>query len=642
MGEGLLFDTLIYLAAAVIVVPIAKRVGLGSVLGYLLAGVLIGPFVLGFMGGGEDGEGLMHFAEFGVVMMLFLVGLELQPSLLWRLRTSILGLGGLQVLATALLAGAIAIGFGFTWQQGLAIGMTFAVSSTAIVLQTLGEKGLLGTAGGQGAFSILLFQDIAVIPMLAILPLLATGAGHGAGGHGAIGHGGEGHDAAEHGATLLAGLPGWAQALGTLGAVAFVIVAGLYLVPPALRFVARSRQRELLTGVALLLVVAVAVLMNAVGLSPALGTFLGGVVLANSYYRHELESDLEPFKGLLLGLFFMAVGASIDFELVIGQPLLILGLLALLLVVKWAVLFALAKGFRLGLDQGFLLAFSLAQTGEFAFVLLSLIDAQGILPDEVIGVMLVVVALSMAVTPLLMLFNERVLQPRLGTLERDASAKPPDAVEEKRRIIVAGFGTFGAIVSRFLSANGVRATILDSDSDRVELLRKMGFEVYYGDATRFDLLETAGASEAEMIIIGLPNPASNLELVETVKKHFPNLHIIARAFDYADTYELMDAGVLHIHRDVIQNGVAAATSALEIMGFRRYALHRAARRFLDYDVQALKSLAANRHDEEAYVAAVRTAVSSAEAQLAAELRGGIGRRDSGWDSRSLVEEFGDG
>ena len=637
MGEGLLFDTLIYLGAAVIVVPIAKRVGLGSVLGYLLAGVLIGPFVLGFMGGGEDGEGLMHFAEFGVVMMLFLVGLELQPSLLWRLRTSILGLGGLQVLATAALAAGIAMGFGFTWQQGLAIGMTFAVSSTAIVLQTLGEKGLLGTAGGQGAFSILLFQDIAVIPMLAILPLLATGGGHGGGGHG-----GGGHDAAEHGATLLAGLPGWAQALGTLGAVAFVIVAGLYLVPPTLRFVASSRQRELLTGVALLLVVAVAVLMNAVGLSPALGTFLGGVVLANSYYRHELESDLEPFKGLLLGLFFMAVGASIDFELVVAQPLLIAGLLALLLVVKWAVLFALAKGFRLGLDQGFLLAFSLAQTGEFAFVLLSLIDRQGILPEEVIGVMLVVVALSMAVTPLLMLFNERVLQPRLGTLRSDASAKPMDAIEEKRRIIVAGFGTFGAVVSRFLSANGVRATILDSDSDRVELLRKMGFEVYYGDATRFDLLETAGASEAEMIIIGLPNPEANLELVGTVKKHFPNLHIIARAFDYADTYELMDAGVLHIHRDVIQNGVAAATSALEIMGFRRYALHRAARRFLDYDVQALKTLAASRHDEDAYAEAVRTAVSSAEAQLAAELRGGIGRRDAGWDSRSLVEEFGEG
>ena len=630
MGEGLLFDTLVYLGAAVVVVPIAKRVGLGSVLGYLLAGVLIGPFVLGFMGEeGEGSEGLMHFAEFGVVMMLFLVGLELKPSLLWRLRGSILGLGGLQVLATAALAGGIAMGFGFTWQQGLAIGMTFAVSSTAIVLQTLGEKGLLGTAGGQGAFSILLFQDIAVIPMLAVLPLLATGHAPGE------------HEGAEHGASLLAGLPGWAQALGTLGAVGLVVVAGRYLVPPALRFVAGSRQRELLTGVALLLVVATAVLMNAVGLSPALGTFLGGVVLANSYYRHELESDLEPFKGLLLGLFFMAVGASIDFELVVAQPLLIAGLLALLLLVKWVVLFALGKGFKLGLDQGFLLAFSLAQTGEFAFVLLSLIDAQGILPDEVIGVMLVVVALSMAVTPLLMLFNERVLQPRLGTLQEDASAKPPDAIEEKRKVIVAGFGTFGAVVSRFLSANGVRATILDSDSDRVELLRKMGFEVYYGDATRFDLLETAGAAEAEMIVIGLPNPEANLQLVHTVKKHFPDLHIIARAFDYADTYELMDAGVLHIHRDVIQNGVAAASAALEIMGFRRYALHRAARRFLDYDVQALKTLAASRHDEDAYAEAVRTEVRSAEAQLVAELKGGMGRRDLGWDSRGLVEEFGE-
>ncbi len=642
MGEGLLFDTLIYLAAAVLVVPLAKRLGLGSVLGYLIAGILIGPFVLGFLG--EEGEGLMHFAEFGVVMMLFLVGLELEPHVLWRLRTPILGMGGGQVLATAGLIGGIAFAFGFTWQQSLAIGMTFSVSSTAIVLQTLAEKGLLGTAGGRSSFAVLLFQDIAVIPMLAILPLLGASAkttDGSTGDHGPLSD----HNPADAGhevaATLLDGLPGWAQALGTLAAVALVILAGRFLVPRLLQFVARARQRELLTGVALLLVVATAVLMTAVGLSPALGSFLGGVVLANSYYRHELESDLEPFKGLLLGLFFMAVGASIDFQLIAAQPLLIAGLVLLLLLVKWGVLFGLGKGFKLGADQNMLFAFALAQTGEFAFVLLSLIDQRGVLPEDVVGVMLVVVAISMAVTPLLMMFNERVLQPRLGTSEVDpASAKPMDAIEQKRRIIVAGFGTFGAVVSRFLGANGIRATILDSDSDRVELLRKMGFEVYYGDATRFDLLETAGASEAEMIIIGLPEPELNLQLVETVKKHFPNLHIIVRAFDYEDTYELMDAGVLHIHRETIRTGVAAAQDALRILGFRSYQLTRHAKRFLDYDEKALKALAAVRNDPDRYAAAVKSAVADAELLLSADLDPTRVARDMGWDSASLVAEYG--
>ena len=630
---GLLLDTMIYLAAAVLVVPLAKRVGLGSVLGYLIAGVLIGPFVFGYLA--EGSEGLMHFAEFGVVMMLFLVGLELEPRTLWRLRTPILGVGGLQVLATAALCTGLAMAFGLGWRGAIAVGMTFSLSSTAIVLQSLGEKGLLGTAGGRTSFAVLLFQDIAVIPMLAALPLLV--------GDVAAGGGDVTHDAGDvaHATTLLAGQPGWVQTLGTLAAVGLVVGAGRYLVPPLLRYVARTRQRELLTGVALLLVVTTAVLMTAVGLSPALGAFLGGVVLANSYYRHELESDLEPFKGLLLGLFFMTVGASIDFALVAARPGLIAGLVALLIVAKWVVLFGLGRGFRLGADQTMLFAFGLAQTGEFAFVLLSLIDQRGILDGATVGTLLVVVAISMALTPLLMLFNERVLQPRLGTREGvSASAKPMDDIAERRRIIVAGFGTFGAAVSRFLGANGVRATILDSDSDRVELLRRMGFEVYYGDATRFDLLATAGAAEAEAIIIGLPEPELNLQLVETVKKHFPGLHIIARAFDYADTYDLMDAGVLHIHREKIRTGVAAATDALRLLGFRNYQLHRHARRFLEYDARALKSLAAVRNDPERYAAAVRTAVADAELLLSADLDPTRVARDLGWDSASLVAEYG--
>ncbi|MEO0733080.1 MAG: monovalent cation:proton antiporter-2 (CPA2) family protein, partial [Bacteroidota bacterium] len=524
MTDSLLFEAMVYLSAAVLIVPLAQRLGLGSVLGYLIAGVLIGPYLLDFIG--ERGEDLLHFAEFGVVMMLFLIGLELQPRLLWRLRTPILGMGGSQVVVSTLVIGGIALAFGLQWNQALAVGMTFALSSTAIVLSTLEEKGLMDSAGGRGSFAILLFQDIAVIPMLAILPLLVF---HGAE-EVATGHG-EDHGGGHGGGSLLDGLPASLQTIITLGSVALVVVVGRYVMPLLMRAGARSRQRELLTGAALLLVVAVAVLMTAVGLSPALGAFVGGVVLATSPYRHELESDLMPFKGLLLGLFFMAVGASIDFGLILQNPLTVIGLVALLLLVKGGILFGIGRAFRLSLDQNFLLSFGLAQTGEFAFVLLAFIQGAGILPQEMVALLLAVVAVSMALTPLLMLFNERVLQPRLGTLAQTES-RLPDVVEEKRRVIVAGFGRFGAVAGRFLGANGVRATILDNDSDRVDLLRRMGFEVYYGDATRTDLLETAGAAEAEAIIVGLPTSEQNLRMVEAVQKHFPHLQIIARSFDY--------------------------------------------------------------------------------------------------------------
>jgi CPA2 family monovalent cation:H+ antiporter-2/glutathione-regulated potassium-efflux system protein KefB len=629
MGEGLLFQMMIYLAAAVLVVPLAKRIGMGSVLGYLVAGILIGPYLLGFIG--EEGEELMHFAEFGVVVMLFLVGLELEPALLWRLRTPILGMGGLQVGVTALAISGLAYAFGLAWQGSVAVGLTFALSSTAIVLQTLAEKGQLNSRGGRSSFAVLLFQDIAVIPMLAVLPLLAVGGD--AGGEQI----GGGHEA---GHTLLEGLPAGWRAGATLLAVAAVVLGGRYLVPPVLRIVARARQRELLTGVALLLIVAVAVLMTAVGLSPALGSFLGGVVLANSYYKHELESDLEPFKGLLLGLFFMAVGASIDFALIATQPGLVAGLVVLLVALKAGILFGIGRAFGLGLDQNFLFAFGLAQTGEFAFVLLSLIQQEGILPRETVALLLVVVAVSMALTPLIMLINERVLQPRFGTRER-VDDRPADAIEEFRRIIIAGFGGFGAVVGRFLGANGVRATILDNDSDRVDLLRRMGFEVYYGDATRFDLLETAGAATAEAIVIGLPSPEQNLAIVQTVKKHFPDLHQIVRAFDYEDTYRLLDEGVLHIFRDSLYSGVAAGTQTLKLLGQRAYRLDRHAKQFLRHDLQTVHTLAALRFDEDRYVDAVRGSVEDMETQLRSDLAPDSYVRDSGWDSESLRAEYGE-
>ncbi|MBB4077521.1 CPA2 family monovalent cation:H+ antiporter-2/glutathione-regulated potassium-efflux system protein KefB [Lewinella aquimaris] len=623
MTPDFLFQAMIYLAAAVIVVPLAKRLGLGSVLGYLLAGILIGPYLLGFIG--EEGEELMHFAEFGVVMMLFLVGLELEPALLWRMRIPILGMGGMQVALSAVVLGGLAYLMGLSWQESTAVGLTFALSSTAIVLQTLGERGQLNSSGGRSSFAVLLFQDIAVIPILAVMPLLALGE---------IGADGEGHGGASG---LLEGLPAGLRAGATLLAIAILVVAGRYLVPPLLRVVARARQRELLTGVALLLIVAVAVLMSAVGLSPALGSFLGGVVLANSYYKHELESDLEPFKGLLLGLFFMAVGASIDFGLIAARPGTVIGLVLLLVVVKALVLFVTGRVFGLAQDQNALFSFGLAQTGEFAFVLLSLIQQEGILPQSVVALLLVVVAVSMALTPLIMLVNARYIQPRFGVKESVDDAPPPE-IEEPRRIIVAGFGGFGAVVGRFLGANGVRATILDNDSDRVDLLRRMGFEVYYGDATRFDLLETAGAAGAEAIVIGLPSPEQNLRLVETVKKHFPHLHQIVRAFDYPDTYDLMDAGVLHIFRDTLYSGVAAGKQTLKLLGVHAYRLERNGHRFFRHDLAALQTLAGMRFDEDLYVDAVRGSVADLEAQLRSDYDQGAYGEYGGWDIDGMAEE----
>ena len=393
------FQALVFLAAAVVFVPLAKRVGLGSVLGYLIAGVMIGPSVLGFVG--SEGQDVMHFAEFGVVMMLFLIGLELEPKLLWRLRKSILGLGGLQVAISSAVLAALSLLFGLPWTAALAIGLTLSLSSTAIVLQTMNEKGLMKTAAGQSSFSVLLFQDIAVIPMLALLPLLAVfPKEHGAGGH-----------ASE---LWIDRLPQWLHALVVLSSVAAIIVAGRYLIQPLLRLVASIRMREIFTATALLLVVGITVLMTQVGLSPALGTFLAGVVLASSEYRHELESDIEPFKGLLLGLFFMAVGATVNFSLLLDSPLLILGLVVGIMGVKTLVLFLLGRFFRLGTDQNLTFSFALCQVGEFAFVLLSFSVQEGVLPRELTDVLVAVVALTMAATPLAMLATERILLPRVG------------------------------------------------------------------------------------------------------------------------------------------------------------------------------------------------------------------------------------
>ncbi len=620
-GEGFFYQAFVYLTAAVLAVPLAKRLGLGSVLGYLIAGVLIGPFALGLVG--AEGEDVMHFAEFGVVMMLFLVGLELEPSLLWRMRVSVLGMGGLQVLMTAVAVGAVGLLLGLDWTEALAIGMVLALSSTAIVLQTLQEKGLMRSAGGQSAFSVLLFQDIAVIPMLALFPLLATHAVH------ADDHG-------HHAATLTAGLPAWAQTIVVLGAVAGIVVGGHYIIRPAFRFIARTRLREMFVAAALLLVIGIALLMTQVGLSPALGTFLAGVVLSSSEYRHELESDIDPFKGLLLGLFFIAVGASIDFRVVAADPARIFGLVVALMVLKAVILIALGRGFKLSVDQALFFGLALSQAGEFAFVLFSFAQQTGVLLPETTAPLIVVVAISMALTPLALLLYEQVLQPRIGTKESEGEY---DAMEGEAPVIVAGFGRFGQIASRLLTAEGIPTTVLEYDSDQVDLLRRFGRKVYYGDASRYDLLKSAGAADARLLILALDRPDKTIELVHTARKHFPQLEIIARARGRIEAYELIDAGVDNVFRETFDSALAAGVRSLELLGYRRYRVHRAAQRFRRRDEELMRRIA-GQHKEDDFIDRVRAANTEAEAILKQDLQRERGAVDHGWDTESLRSDFG--
>ncbi|SFN73441.1 Kef-type potassium/proton antiporter, CPA2 family [Chitinophaga sp. YR627] len=620
MEHSYFFIAMIYLAAAVVFIPIARKLGLGSVLGYLLAGIVIGPSLLGFIG--HEGQDIMHFAEFGVVMMLFLIGIELEPALLWNMRAPILGLGGLQVLITTAIVTGLALLLGQPLNASLALGMTLSLSSTAIVLQSLKEKGQLSSAAGQSAFSVLLFQDIAVIPMLAIFPLLA---------------GADTGNTAAHEQTFRDNLPAWAQTLMVLGAVTVIVVAGRYLVRPLLRVVARARVRELFTAFALLLVVSISVLMSLVGLSPALGAFLGGIVLANSEYRHELESDIEPFKGLLLGLFFMAVGASIDFRLVLSMPWVILGLVAALMLVKALTLFILGKTFRISIEQNLLFAMALSQVGEFAFVLLSFTQQNNILSPQTVSIMTAVVALSMALTPLLLLLHERIILPRFNKTTTD-DTREADEIQEKHPVIIAGFGRFGNIVGRFLRVNGIQATILDLDSDRVDALHNLGIKVYYGDASRHDLLASAGAADAKVIIIAMDTVEQTLEVVKVVRKHFPHLQMLVKAENIPDTYELMDLGVLHIYRETLDTSLRMGADALQLLGVRAYQAQRNVNTFRKQDEKALKGLSAIRNDKKLYINTVKERIEELEKLMSNDRVTRWNPATQGWDEQSLIDE----
>jgi CPA2 family monovalent cation:H+ antiporter-2/glutathione-regulated potassium-efflux system ancillary protein KefC len=617
---ALLGEAFVYLCAAVIAVPIANRLGLGSVLGYLIAGVMIGP-VIGIVG--AEAVEVQHFAEFGVVMMLFLVGLELQPAMLWKMRQQLIGLGGLQVAGTALAFCGIGLLFDLGWQSALALGMILSLSSTAIVLQTLNEKGWLRTQGGQSSFSVLLTQDIAVIPMLALLPLLAVGGDHG----GAVGHG----ENAGHGGEALAALPGWAQALIILAVIAAIVVAGRYLMRPVFRFIAEARLREIFTATALLLVIGIALVMDFVGLSPALGTFLAGVVLSDSDYRHELESDIEPFKGLLLGLFFLTVGAGIDFDLLFGAPVTIVGLALGLMAVKFIVLFLLGSLFRLKGPDRWLFALGLAQAGEFAFVLFGFAGGAGVLEPSLIKTMTLVVAISMLLTPAFFIFHEKVVAPRaLAKADR-----APDVIDRRGRVVLAGMGRFGQIVSRLLLTSGYEVIILDHDPQTIENLRKIGIRTFYGDATRPDLLHGAGLEEADLFIAALDDREKQTELVEHVARTYPKVRILARARDRHHVYELENAGAHCAEREVFEGALALGRQALTELGFHPFRARTRAREFRHHDIAMLDNLRENFNDggaDASYIDAMR-AQSETLFEIMSVDRGGERheRTERGWN-----------
>jgi glutathione-regulated potassium-efflux system protein KefB len=559
----------IYLCAAVIAVPLAKRFGLGSVLGYLVAGVVIGP-VTGLVGG--ETATIQHFAEFGVVMMLFLVGLELDPKSLWQMRGRLLGLGGLQLgLTTAAFTGA-AILLGLGWTVALAVGLILSLSSTAIVLQTLNEKGLTKTEGGQGAFSVLLFQDIAVIPILALIPLLALPE--------LVEQSQALVATADHHPqmSLVAGLPPWAQATIVIASVAILIVGGHYVSRPMFRYVAESGLREVFTAAALMLVIGIAALMSLVGLSPALGTFLAGVVLANSEFRHELEADIEPFKGLLLGLFFITVGAGINFDVLADNLGIVLAVTLGLMLVKALVLLVIAVLFKLRGTDRWLFTLGLAQAGEFGFVLLSYTAQHSVLPPDLSQLLALVVALSMFLTPALFILLDKVIVPKYASAE---PAGPYDEITARGPVIVAGIGRFGQIINRLLVANGIKTVVLDSQSGQVETMRKLNVKSYFGDATRPDLLHTAGIAEASLLVVAIDDRSRAAEVVEHARSHYPNLPIMARAFDRGHGYELRHAGANVIVSETYHSALYMAGEALKSLGVHPFKAQQIKHAFLE-------------------------------------------------------------
>ncbi len=581
--ESLLLQASIYLGAAVLVVPLSVRLGLGSVLGYLAAGILVGP-VLGIVG--AETADLQHFAEFGVVLMLFLIGLDLEPRALWDMRHRLIGLGGAQIVLTTGALAAALMGMGLVWQTALTLGLLMSLSSTAIVLQMLTEKSLIRTGGGRSAFSVLLTQDIAIVPMLALIPLLAlpTASLTDTGDHG---ESNPSNGAAEPLLSLVQSLPGWAATLLTLAIVASIILVGHFLTRPVFRFVHASRLPEMSTFISLLTVLGIAFLMMLVGLSPALGTFLAGVVLANSEFRHQLEADIKPLKGLLLGLFFMTVGVGIDTAMLRDQPLTVLGLTLGLIGIKALILLALTVPFRLHGRDRLLFSLGLAQAGEFGFVLVSFARGQGIVDAPMGQMTLLVISLSMLLTPLLFLAIAR-----LSARITQKAVQPADEIDEKGRVIIAGIGRFGQVVNRLVRMSGLKTVVLDADMATIETMRRFGVKGFFGDPSRPELLAAAGLAEAAVLVVAVDNRESAIRIVTHARAARPDLHIVARARDRVHVYELYQAGASDIVRETFDSSIRAGRYVLESMGFTDYEAAQMSRTYYKVDRAAMRDLAA--------------------------------------------------
>lgn len=581
-----MIDALIYLAAAVICVPLAKRFGLGSVLGYLIAGAVIGPWGLRLV---WDVESALHFSEFGVVLMLFVIGLELEPKRLIAMRKAVFGGGTLQLALCGLALAGGAMLFGLDWKVALVVGAALALSSTAIAVATMTERNFLPTPTGQSGFAILLFQDIAAIPLLAIVPLLAT-------------------------TTVANADPGWLSALKAFGAIAAVIVIGLYLTRPLLRIVAATDLREVFTAFALLLVIGISQVMLMAGLSMGLGAFLAGVLLASSEYRHALETDIEPFKGLLLGLFFISVGMTIDFGLLTSQPVLVATLVLGFLIVKTLMLWVTARILDINKRQRWLFALLLSQGGEFAFVVFGASRTAGILSKEWDALLTMAVALSMATTPLLLILHDWWMARIECGKGKDDQA---DEIDEKDApVIIAGFGRFGQIVGRLMMANGVRAVVLDHDPDQIELLRKFGNKVFYGDATRLDLLHAAGAKEAKLLVNAIDDVEDSLKLTDLMREHFPNVKLICRARNVTHYVELRQRGVEIVERETFESALLAGRHALEEIGFDAFRARDMANIFRRHNIAITEAMIPHFDDDDRLVSAAKAGRDELAQQIA--------------------------
>jgi glutathione-regulated potassium-efflux system ancillary protein KefC len=615
-GPAWIHAALIYLGAAVLAVPLARALGLGSIIGYLGAGIAIGPWGLKLV---TDPGAILGFAEFGVVLMLFLVGLELEPKRLWALRRPIFGWGSVQLIGSTALLAAAGVALGVDWRLALVAGLALSMSSTAIGLAVLGERNMLPTTAGQSVLSVSLFQDVAAIPILAVLPLLAVGAAAADGG-------------------------GWLGAAKAFGVIALIIFGGRLVLRPALRWIAGSKTPEIFTAASLLLVVATAALMHSVGLSMALGAFLAGVLLAESEYRRELETDLEPFKGLLLGLFFIAVGMGIDFAVVLANPWTVAGVVLGFVLVKALVLVVMARLMPVPAAEAPLFVILLAQGGEFGFVVLQGALAAGAVAAEASSLLVASIAISMLLTPLLLVLADRYVVPRLAG-QRKGPSMEEIAEPQTAPIIICGFGRYGQIIGRMIQANGLQATVLDHSAEAVESLRRFGWRTFYGDATRLDLLRTAGAAQARVIVVAIDGIEQSLEVVDLVQQHFAQATLVVRARNVQHWYQLHARGVQHIERETLDSALMSARTVLETMGFTPHAARTQALRFRRHSIELMEQMAPHQGDEKQLIAVAKQGRQQLEAlwqRERDEQRQAGERRGAGWAGERSVATDGDG